>query len=105
MTVLKKAGRDIARTYQVSSTWLPPKASAQTFADRVSKFGPYLPQRESKGWVSVLPRVHSRCDDPNVPTISHSYWVDESASTPDMHLQERQVECPESGLRCFSDTG
>ena len=39
VTVPPKAQRDIAQTYRVSATWIPPRASVQTLADRIATFG------------------------------------------------------------------
>lgn len=64
VTVPNKMLHDIAATYHLSSTWIPPKASVQTLADRVSKFGTVLPQGDEDLWVSAPLKVHRRCDDP-----------------------------------------
>lgn len=64
ITIPNKARRDIAGAYGVSSTWIPPRASVQTLADRVSAYGTTLPQGEEDVWVSAPLKVHRRCDDP-----------------------------------------
>ena len=64
VTIPPKARRDIASAYGVSPVWIPPLASVQTLADRVSCFGTTLPQSEEEVWVSAPLRVHRRCDDP-----------------------------------------
>ncbi|WP_116114035.1 DEAD/DEAH box helicase [Austwickia chelonae] len=64
VTLPKKAQRNIALSYGIGSTWIPPRASVQTLADRVSRFGTVLDQGEEKVWVSAPLRVHRRCDDP-----------------------------------------
>lgn len=64
VTIPNKAQRDIAATYHVSPTWIPPRASVQTLADRVSPYGTTLRQGEQDVWVSAPLRVHRRCDDP-----------------------------------------
>ena len=64
VTIPKKAQSDIAATYGVSQTWIPPKASVQTLADRVSLYGTTLTQGDEDVWVSSPLRVHRRCDDP-----------------------------------------
>lgn len=64
VTIPEKAMRNIAVTYTVGSTWLPPRASVQTLADRVTRHGTLLDQGEDSVWVSAPLRVHRRCDDP-----------------------------------------
>ncbi len=60
----QKTQRDIAATYRLSDTWIPPQASVQTLADRVSRYGTTLPHGEQHVWVSAPLTVHRRCDDP-----------------------------------------
>lgn len=64
VTVPQKVRRDIAAAYEISETWIPPQASAQTLADRVSKYGTFLQQGEDPSWVSTPLTVHRRCDEP-----------------------------------------
>lgn len=64
VTIPVKAQSGIARGFHVGSTWIPPRASVQTLADRISPFGTLLDQGEHKVWVSAPLRVHRRCDDP-----------------------------------------
>ncbi|MFZ1411632.1 MAG: ATP-binding protein, partial [Micropruina sp.] len=64
VTIPKKAQRDIAGAYHVSPTWIPPRASVQTLADRVARYGTTLRQGEESVWVSAPLTVHRRCDDP-----------------------------------------
>lgn len=64
VTLPERAQRNIATRYRVSPTWIPPRASVQTLADRVTPFGTLLDQGEGKVWVSAPLRVHRRCDDP-----------------------------------------
>jgi hypothetical protein len=64
VTIPQKAQRNIASSYRVSATWIPPKASVQSLADRVATFGTTLDQGEKRVWVSAPLRVHRRCDDP-----------------------------------------
>lgn len=64
VTMPQKAQRDIAAAYQVSPVWIPPQASVQTLADRVSRYGTSLSQGEESVWVSAPLTVHRRCDDP-----------------------------------------
>src|SRR5262249_38206184 len=59
-----KAQRSIASKYGITATWIPPRASVQTLADRVTTFGTTLDQGEKKVWVSAPLRVHRRCDEP-----------------------------------------
>lgn len=64
VTIPPKAQRDIATAYRVSDTWMPPHASVQTLADRVSRRGTTLKQGDRHVWVSAPLTVHRRCDDP-----------------------------------------
>ncbi|WP_222844614.1 DEAD/DEAH box helicase [Saccharomonospora sp. CUA-673] len=64
VTLPEKAQRNIASRYDLSPTWIPPRASVQTLADRVTQFGTSLDQGEDNVWVSAPLRVHRRCDDP-----------------------------------------
>lgn len=64
VTIPPKLERDIAASYGVSDTWLPPVASVQTLADRLAKYGTSLPQADRDVWVSAPLTVHRRCDDP-----------------------------------------
>jgi AAA domain len=64
VTIPEKAQRGIANGYGVTATWIPPQASVQTLADRVTMFGTTLDQGEQRVWVSAPLRVHRRCDDP-----------------------------------------
>lgn len=64
VTIPRKVQRDIASAYGVSDTWIPPQASVQTLADRVSVYGTMLRQADRKVWVSAPLTVHRRCDDP-----------------------------------------
>ncbi|MDN3225937.1 AAA domain-containing protein [Kocuria rhizophila] len=64
VTIPPKSRRDIAAAYGVSPTWIPPNASVQTLADRISPCGTTLPQGELDMWVSAPLKVHRRCDDP-----------------------------------------
>src|SRR5699024_7606641 len=64
VTIPQKAQRVIARAYRLSSSWIPPLASVQTLADRVSTYGTLLEQGEERTWVSAPLTVHRRCDEP-----------------------------------------
>lgn len=64
VTVPHKAQSDIAVEYGVSATWMPPQASVQTLADRISDYGTTLTQGDAEVWVSAPLTVHRRCDDP-----------------------------------------
>lgn len=63
-TAPRKAVRDIAATFGVSTAWIPPRASVQTLADRVTQYGTTVPQGEEDVWVGSPLRVHRRCDEP-----------------------------------------
>lgn len=64
VTMPRKAQRSIAAPYGISSDWMPPQASVQTLADRVSRYGTELRQTEGNVWVSAPLTVHRRCDNP-----------------------------------------
>lgn len=75
VTIPRKALRDIAHTYGVDDTWIPPMASVQTLADRVARFGTTLTQGDVRTWVSAPLRIHRRCDEPMF-TISNELAYD-----------------------------
>ena len=52
--------------FGVEETWLPSRNSAQTLADRVSRFGTRLQSEDSEEsiWVGSPLRVHRRCEKP-----------------------------------------
>ena len=64
VTMPRKAQYDIAAAFGVSSVWIPPQASVQTLADRISRYGTTLCHGEKPMWVSAPLTVHRRCDDP-----------------------------------------
>ena len=64
VTMPRKAQYDIAAAFGVSPVWIPPLASVQTLADRVSRYGTTLYHGEKPMWVSAPLTVHRRCDDP-----------------------------------------
>lgn len=64
VTMPHKAQRDIAQAFDVGDEWIPPKASVQTLADRVSPAGTTLRTGEEDVWVSAPLTVHRRCDEP-----------------------------------------
>jgi hypothetical protein len=64
ISIPEKSQRDIAASFGLSATWLAPRASVQTLADRVAGHGTLLYQGEQEVWVSAPLRVHRRCDDP-----------------------------------------
>lgn len=135
VTIPEKAQRHIAHSYGISTTWIPPRASVQTFADRVTPFGTFLDQGEEKSWVSAPLRVHRRCDDPmfslcnqiaynnlmvdgvyrdlasdqfdspDKPVVAVSYWADEPASNPGSHYQPNQIRRLEKALVYLDSQG
>jgi len=64
VTMPHKAQRDIAQAFGVDGEWIPPKASVQTLADRVSPVGTTLRTGAEDVWVSAPLTVHRRCDEP-----------------------------------------
>ncbi|MDA3806211.1 MULTISPECIES: DEAD/DEAH box helicase [Clavibacter] len=64
ISVPQKTVGALAKAHGVTPAWIPPRASVQTLADRVARFGTSLPQGDETVWVSAPLRVHRRCDDP-----------------------------------------
>ncbi|CAQ01383.1 hypothetical protein CMS1267 [Clavibacter sepedonicus] len=64
ISVPQKTVGALALAHGVTPAWIPPRASVQTLADRVARFGTSLPQGDETVWVSAPLRVHRRCDDP-----------------------------------------
>ncbi|MDO4242895.1 MAG: AAA domain-containing protein [Actinomyces sp.] len=64
VTMPSKARLDIATAFGVSAEWIPPRASAQSLADRTAHYGTSLVQGERRVWVSAPLTVHRRCDEP-----------------------------------------
>ncbi|GMA26940.1 DEAD/DEAH box helicase [Arenivirga flava] len=116
VTIPAKAQRDIAAAYSVSDPWIPPRASVQTLADRISLHGTELRHGEEKVWVSAPLTVHRRCDEPmfslfndiayngimvsgvtrdpdrfDGSQIEASHWLDEPATTGGTHLQRNEI--------------
>ncbi len=59
----------MCRRYRLDEQWLPDLTSAQTVADRLTRFGTFAPDHadpagEHKIWVGAPLRVHRRCDRP-----------------------------------------
>ena len=64
VTLPHRAQRNIAAGFGLNETWIPPGASVQTLADRITRHGTTLTQGEEAVWVSAPLRVHRRCDNP-----------------------------------------
>jgi len=133
VTIPAKAQRDIAAAYSVSDTWIPPRASVQTLADRVSPHGTRLRHGEETVWVSAPLTVHRRCDEPmfglfndiaykgimvsgvtrrpdhfdspNGARIPASRWLDEAATTAGTHLQRNQIARLRRQIEALRDDG
>ncbi|MFE7595325.1 DEAD/DEAH box helicase, partial [Kitasatospora sp. NPDC057512] len=60
--------RRLLLAYGVDEEWLPSATSAQAVADRVNRYGTYLPAptgaEEETVWVGSPLRVHRRCEEP-----------------------------------------
>lgn len=84
--------------FGVEETWLPSKNSAQTLADRVSRFGTFLPSEnwEEPIWVGSPLRVHRRCEKPMF-TISNQIAYSEQMV---YHTEELPLPLPRS---CWLD--
>ncbi len=129
------ASMALAKACEVSKTWIPPHASAQTLVNRLAKRGASLP---GVGWVSAPLRVHRRCDDPmftltnrayggmlvsdvrrvlddprhpdpfdtpSGPRMLSSRWADLPAPTRGSHLQSNQVGLLRGLLGRLGDSG
>ncbi|MFV0451375.1 MAG: DEAD/DEAH box helicase [Propioniciclava sp.] len=133
VTIPARAARDIAAAFRVSDTWIPPRASVQTVADRVSPQGTQLRHGEETVWVSAPLTVHRRCDDPMFSLfnaiayngimvsgvtrrpdlfdspkgarIPASRWLDEAATTVGTHLQRNQIACLRRQIEALRDEG
>lgn len=133
VTIPAKAQSAIASAYSVSDTWIPPHASVQTLADRVSRYGTRLCHGEKTVWVSSPLTVHRRCDEPmfslfndiayngimvsgltrrpdhfdslNGARIPASRWLDEAARTAGTHLQRNQIARLRRGIEALRDDG
>ncbi len=133
VTIPAKARRDIAAAYDVSDTWIPPRASVQTLADRVSRHGTGLRHGEATVWVSAPLTVHRRCDEPMFslcndiayngimvsgvirrldefvdaggPRIPVSRWLDETATTTGTHLQPNQIARLRRAIETLREAG
>lgn len=133
VTMPAKAQRDIAVACGVSGTWIPPRASAQTLVDRVSRYGTTLPQVGAVVWVSAPLTVHRRCDEPmfslcnhiayndimvsgvtrqpdefdgpDGPRIPLSRWLDEPARTAGTHLQPHEISRLRRAIETLGEVG
>ncbi|MFJ9700574.1 DEAD/DEAH box helicase [Streptomyces fradiae] len=65
----------LRRTFAVHEEWAPSHTSAQRVADRLNRYGTWLPGQEERVWVGSPLRVHRRCDDPMF-SISNSVAYD-----------------------------
>ncbi|MET8429718.1 AAA domain-containing protein [Nocardia sp. NPDC004860] len=56
--------RRLCWQFQVDAQWTPQGSSVQSIADRLNRFGTWLPDPENRGqlWVGAPLRVHRRCD-------------------------------------------
>jgi superfamily I DNA and/or RNA helicase len=126
VTIPNRAQDAIAQTCGVSQTWLPRSTSVQQLADRIGKWGTYLPGVNGKTWVSTPLRVHRRCDDPmftlcnkiaydnlmisgltrndqsrmRLAVVPESHWIHIPAKSLGTHLQPEEIRRLE---RCIQD--
>ncbi|MBF6498845.1 DEAD/DEAH box helicase, partial [Nocardia cyriacigeorgica] len=56
--------RRLCRQFEVDAQWAPQGSSVQTIADRLNRFGTWLPEPngDDETWVGSPLRVHRRCD-------------------------------------------
>ena len=68
VTLPHTAQQALRRTYGVEEEWSPSRTSAQRVADRLNRYGTYLPAPDGSDadhvWVGSPLRVHRRCDQP-----------------------------------------
>jgi hypothetical protein len=65
VAVSSRIQRSLAREHGVDDRWVPnEELSAQRLADRVTRLGTWLPDRDGRIWVGAPLTVHRRCDDP-----------------------------------------
>ncbi|WP_175409174.1 DEAD/DEAH box helicase [Streptomyces sp. TRM64462] len=93
----------LRRTFGVDEEWAPSRTSAQRVADRLNRYGTWLPGQEERVWVGSPLRVHRRCDDPMF-TISNSVAYDGLMvhgvhRTDEYEVARRSVWWPVSGGR------
>ncbi|RIJ77277.1 AAA family ATPase [Nakamurella silvestris] len=115
-TVPRKVQEDLATHFRVDELWVPSTTSVQQLADRVGRYGTYLPQVDGRSvWVSAPLRVHRRCagpmfqisnkiaydnlmingvkhkDTPKIDRLPPSKWIHVPATTPGTHLQPDEI--------------
>ncbi len=71
VTIAERPQLGIARSLDLDETWLAPRASVQTLADRVTPFGTLLAHGDDEVWVGAPLRVHRRCDEPMFSLCNH----------------------------------
>jgi hypothetical protein len=66
VTLPSTAQRALLKRYRITEDWLPDTTSAQRAADRLNRYGTFLPDPVGDGstWVGAPLRVHRRCDRP-----------------------------------------
>ncbi|MFZ2173659.1 MAG: AAA domain-containing protein [Rhodococcus sp. (in: high G+C Gram-positive bacteria)] len=76
VTIPFRAQQAVRREFDVSETWLPARASAQSLSDRLNRWGTTLPSVDEPLWVGAPLRVHRRCTDPMFTIVNHVAYDD-----------------------------
>lgn len=66
VSVPTSAQRALAQRFALDEAWLPDRASVRSAADRIARFGTWMPAVDDgePTWVGTPLRVHRRCDRP-----------------------------------------
>ncbi|MGW5309823.1 DEAD/DEAH box helicase [Nocardia thailandica] len=66
VSVPSSAQRALAQRFDLDERWLPDRASVRSAADRIARFGTWMPPVDDgePEWVGTPLRVHRRCDRP-----------------------------------------
>ena len=98
----------IRNSFDVSETFISPKASVQTLFDRCGKYGYYKDNNGDKVWIGMPLWVHRRCKDPmfsianeisyggkmvlgkgNSDTMGKAQWIDVGGKANDKYVVEQ----------------
>lgn len=101
VTLPSTAQRALLKRYEVAEEWLPDAVSAQRVADRLNRYGTFLPDPVGEGstWVGAPLRVHRRCDRPmfeisNQIAYGGTLMVYGTGPRPDYPDRNRWIDVP-----------